>query len=92
MHIYVIKHTTIGSDNGLSRSQRQAIIWTNYGIWLIQPLGTNLSQILVEIHIFFFKKMHLKCWHFVSASMFELTKDTTYLSGTVELKGVYCEY
>ena len=48
------------SDNGLSPGQCQAIIWTNPGILLIGPLGTNLSEILVGIHIFSFKKMHLK--------------------------------
>ena len=50
----------IGSDNGLSQSQRQAIIWTNAGILLIRPSGTNFSEILIEIDVFPFKKMHLK--------------------------------
>ena len=50
----------IGSDNGLSPSRRQAIIWTNAGILLIGPLGTNFSEILIGIHTFSFKKMHLK--------------------------------
>ena len=50
----------IGSDNGLSPGRRQAIIWTNAGILLIGPLGTNFSEILTEIHTFSFKKMHLK--------------------------------
>ena len=36
------------------------IIWTNGGILLIGPLGTNFSEILVEFHTFSFKKMHLK--------------------------------
>ena len=27
---------------------------------LIEPLGTNFNEILIEIHIFSFKKMHLK--------------------------------
>ena len=36
------------------------IIWTNAGILLIRPLGTNFSEILIEIHTFLFKKMHLK--------------------------------
>ena len=39
----------IGSDNGLSPVRRQAIIWTNTRILLIEPLGTNFSEILVEI-------------------------------------------
>ena len=50
----------IGLDNGLSPGRRQAIIWTNDGILLIGPLGTNFSEILIEIYIFSFKKMHLK--------------------------------
>ena len=32
----------------------------NAGILLIGPLGTNFSEILIEIHTFSFKKMHLK--------------------------------
>ena len=59
-HICVGKLTIIGSDNGLSPGRRQAIIWTNAGILLIGPLGTNFSEILIEIDIFSFKKMHLK--------------------------------
>ena len=39
----------ISSDNGLLPGQRQAIIWNNAGILLIGPLGTNLSEILIEI-------------------------------------------
>ena len=39
---------------------RQAITWTNVGILLIGPLGTNFSEMLIEIHIFSFKKIHLK--------------------------------
>ena len=58
--ICVNKLTIIGSDNGLSPGRRQAIIWTNDGILLIGPLGTNFSEILIEIDIFSFKKMHLK--------------------------------
>ena len=34
----------------------------------IGPIGTNFSEILIEIHIFSFKKMRNRC-HFVSASM-----------------------
>ena len=59
-HICVSKLTIIGSDKGLSPDRRQAIIWTNAGILLIRTLGTNLSEILGEIHSFSFKKMHLK--------------------------------
>ena len=59
-HICVSKLTIIDSDNGLSPVRHQAIIWTNAGILLIQTLGTNFSAILIEIHTFSFKKMHLK--------------------------------
>ena len=60
MHICISKLTIIGPDNGLSPGRCQAIIWTNDGILLTGPLGTNFSEILIEIYIFSFKKMHLK--------------------------------
>ena len=60
VHIWIGNLTIIGSDNGSSPGRRQAIIWTNAGILLIGPLGTNVSEILIEIHIFSFKKMHFK--------------------------------
>ena len=41
--VSVSKHSILGSDNGLSPGRRQAIIWTNAGILLIGPLGTNFS-------------------------------------------------
>ena len=44
-HIGVGKLTVIGSDNGLSLRWRQAIIWTNAGILLTGPLGTNFNEI-----------------------------------------------
>ena len=59
-HICVNKQTIIGSNNGLSPGRRQAIIWTNAGILLIGTLGTNFSEILIEIRIFSFKKMGVK--------------------------------
>ena len=55
-----VNYTTTGSDNGLWPGQCQAIIWTNAGILLTGPLGTNSSEILIEIRTFSFKKMHLK--------------------------------
>ena len=61
-HICVGDLTIIGSDNGLSPGRRQAIISTSAGILLIGPLGTNLSEILIQIVIFSFKKMRLKVW------------------------------
>ena len=59
-HICVGNLTIIGSDNGLSPDRRQAIIWTNAGLLLIGPLGTNFSEILIEILAFSFKKMRSK--------------------------------
>ena len=58
--ICVSKLTIIGSDNGLSPDRRQAIILTNAGILLIGPWETNFSEILIGIHTFSFKKIHLK--------------------------------
>ena len=60
MLICVSKLTSIGSDNGSVPIRNQAIIWTNDGLLLIGPLGTNFSEILIEILKFSFKKMHLK--------------------------------
>ena len=45
MHIYII----IGSDNGLLPGRHQAIIWTNAGILLTEPLGTNFNEMFIEI-------------------------------------------
>ena len=59
-HIRVSKLTIIGSDNGLSPGRRQAIIQTNAGILLIGALGANVFEILIEIRVFFFTKIHLK--------------------------------
>ena len=64
----------IDSDNGLAFIQHQAIIWTNGGIFMIQTLATKLSEILIIIQTFSFKKMHFKCRlqndvHFASGSM-----------------------
>ena len=56
-HICVSKLTTIGSDNGFLPAQRQAIIWTNAGILLIGLLGTNFSEILIEIDTFSLKEI-----------------------------------
>ena len=55
-HICVIKLTIIVSDNGLSPGRRQAIIWTNDGILLIGPLGTNFSKNSIAILTFSFTK------------------------------------
>ena len=60
MDICIGKLTNIGSDNGLLPGRRQAIIWTNAGILLIEPPGTTFSEILIGIQTFSLKKMHLK--------------------------------
>ena len=74
----------IGSDNGLSPCRRQAIIWTNAGILLIDPLGTNFGEILIEIHIFSLKTMHLKMssakWRTFCPGRDEWTGNWTHLS------------
>ena len=59
-HVCVGKLTITGSDNGLSPGRRQAIILPNAGILLIRPLETNFNEILIKIHTFSFKEMHLK--------------------------------
>ena len=74
MHLCVGNLTIIVSDNGSAPGRRQAIIWTNVGILLIGPLGTNFSEILIEIITFSLKKMRLKVLsgnggYFASASM-----------------------
>ena len=59
-HICVSNLTITGSDNGLSPGRRHAIIWTNAGVLLIRPLGTNFSEILIGIQPSSFRKMYLK--------------------------------
>ena len=59
-HICVSNLTTIGSVNGLSPGRRRAITWTNTGILLIRHLGTNFSEILIEILTFSFKENALE--------------------------------
>ena len=57
-HICVSKLTILDSDNGLSPGRHQYIIWTNTGIYLIGPIGTNFSEI--KIQNFSFMKLLLK--------------------------------
>ena len=59
-HKCVGNQTIIDSDNGLSPGRRQAIIWTNALILLIRHLGTNFSDIVIEILSFSLKKMRFK--------------------------------
>ena len=94
-HICVGRLTIIGSDNGLSPAQRQAIIWTNAGILLIGPLETNFSEILIGIQTFPFTKMHLKMasakWRpfCLGLNMFKLSLDA--LDTTLDSSHVCCQ-
>ena len=73
MHICVVNLIIVGSDNGFSPGQHQAIMKTNAGILLIWPFGTNFSKYLFKVLTISLKKMLWKghLWndiHFVSAS------------------------
>ena len=59
-HICISKLTITGSDNGLLPGRHQAIIWTNAGILFIGHSGTNFGEILIEIHTFSYRRIHLK--------------------------------
>ena len=43
-HICVNKLISISSNNSLSPGGRQATVWTNAGLLLIGPLGTNFGE------------------------------------------------
>ena len=59
--VYIcIGNLTIIVSCVLSPGWQQAIIWSNAGILLIGPLGTNFSEILIEIETFSLKKIRLK--------------------------------
>ena len=60
-HICVGNLNSIICDNGLSPTRRQAIIWTKAEKLLIGPLGTNISEVLIEIYMFSLKKIDLRC-------------------------------
>ena len=80
-HICVGTLTIIGSDNGLSPSRRQAIIWTNAGLLLIGPLGKNFNEISIKFLSFPFKKLRLKVssakWRSFCLRLNVLTKEQT---------------
>ena len=59
-NICVDNLTIIGSDNSLLPGRRQTIIWTNAGLFLIGPLETNFSEILIEIFAFPLQEMYMK--------------------------------
>ena len=66
-HICIVNLTIIGSGNDLSPGWWQAIVRTNAGLLLTGPLGTNLSESLIEILTFSF--MEMRFCHFVLASV-----------------------
>ena len=98
-HTCVGNLTIIGSDNGLSPGQRQAIIWTNTGILLIGTLGINFSEISIEILTFSFKEMRLNCrlrngGHFVGLNVLKTIYSDTNI-GKVDIMttlGFQCNY
>ena len=69
-----VSWVSIGSDNGLSPLQCQAIIWTNVGILLMGPIGTNFSEIRIKIQNFYSWKCISQCClqnggHFIQGEM-----------------------
>ena len=88
-HICISDLTSIGSDNGLSPGRRQAIIWTNAGILLIGPLGTNFSENSIEILTFQFMKMRLKVssakWRPFCLSLNVLSVSLSKFDGSVDV-------
>ena len=42
----------IGSDNGLSPDQHQAIVWKNADLLWNGPLGKNFNEIWIKIQTF----------------------------------------
>ena len=58
-YICICKLTIIDSDDGLLPGPHQIIIWTIAGIFLIGSQDVNFREILIQIHAFSFKKMHL---------------------------------
>ena len=68
----------IGSDIGLSPFRRQAIIWTNAVLLSTWSLGTNLSQIVLKIQTFSFKKMHGKLLAILSGPLCEAIQQHVY--------------
>ena len=70
------KQTGISSGNSLAPVRRQAIIWTDAGLLLLGPLGTNFSEIRIKIQF----NLHSRKWfwkclqnggYFVSAFIHE---------------------
>ena len=47
-----VNYAVIGSDNGLSPVQRQAIILTHAGLSLTGPMGTTFFEIWIKLQQF----------------------------------------
>ena len=60
MHICNSKQAIIHSDNDMSPIWCQFIIWTNNGMFLIEPSGTNFGEIWFTFQKTLFNKMSLK--------------------------------
>ena len=80
-----INNGIIGSNNVLSPVRRQAIIWTNAGLLLTAPLGTNFNEISIRFQQFHSRKCIWICrlrnvGHLFSASMCWLTWILTWKS------------
>ena len=78
-HICISKIISIGSDNGFSPVPCQAIIWTNVGILLIGPWGTNFNGILIKIQQVSQKKITLKMssgnWRLFYLNLYEFWRN-----------------
>ena len=44
-----VHYAVIGLDNGLSRVQHKASIWTNIGLLVIRHMGTNFAGIRIKV-------------------------------------------
>ena len=55
-----VNWVNIGSDNGLSPTQCQAIILTNAELLSFGPLQAKYNEVYIKIQNFSFMKMHLK--------------------------------
>ena len=57
---YIRQQPIIDSNYDLSPGRRPTIILTNAEKFIKSPLGANFSEFSIQLHIFSFKKIHLK--------------------------------
>ena len=55
-----VTHICLLTMPSLAQIMACRLIWTNVGKLVIGPLGTNISEIIIEIQTFSYKKIHLK--------------------------------